>query len=317
MDELLQKLLDVELLTEETKSELQNAFTTRIDEAVAFAKQEARQEIELQLAEQWVKERDIVVEAVDEKVNEFLLLEVNELRDDIKSFRDLEAEYASKLVESKQEMASKLKQDMKNLVGKLDQFLETRLSAELVEMREDIEEVRRLQFGKDIFEAFVKSYITGFVDESSIQAQLHESRKQSEVLSKRLQSTSVANKQLERKVQLETILRPLGGDQRDVMETLLRNVPTEKLEEGYKTYIGRVVKQAPTSRAAKKEVAPITEAASHPKQSDAEGSSRGMKITGDNTQKLQEQQTLARLDESAQVGTSEEINRYRRLAGIN
>ncbi|MCX2582088.1 hypothetical protein OQ641_30260, partial [Klebsiella pneumoniae] len=68
-----------------------------------------------ELNEAWLKERDTLIEALDAKVTEALTEEMAELREDIERFRDLEAEYAVKLVEAKREMATTLKKDMAQL----------------------------------------------------------------------------------------------------------------------------------------------------------------------------------------------------------
>ena len=108
MDELLQKLLEAEVLTEETKKELKTAFETKLNEAVEAAKAEAAADVRAELTEQWVNERDALVEAVDAKVGDYLDGEIEELKADIERFRDLEAEAAEKLVEAKALMAEEL-----------------------------------------------------------------------------------------------------------------------------------------------------------------------------------------------------------------
>ena len=48
---------------------------------------------------------------------------------------------------------------------------------------------------------------------------------------------------LERTQKLSEVLAPLNGRQREVMEAILKNVTTDQLDEGYKTFIGRVLKE--------------------------------------------------------------------------
>src|SRR5271165_4889077 len=124
MDELLKKLLAAEVLTEETKKELESALKKQLEESVAKAKDEAAADVRAQLHEQWITERDALISALDDKVSAFLVKEMKELKDDIERFRDLEAEFAEKIVETKTNMADTLKSDMTQLVEKLDAFLE-------------------------------------------------------------------------------------------------------------------------------------------------------------------------------------------------
>jgi hypothetical protein len=44
-------------------------------------------------------------------------------------------------------------------------------------------------------------------------------------------------------VKLDEILSPLSGRQKEVMEAILKTVDTDDLERGYKTFIGRVVRE--------------------------------------------------------------------------
>jgi len=247
MDELLQKLLEAEVLSEETKKELEVAFQKKEAEAIAAAKDSAEADVRAELTEQWVIERDQLVEAVDAKVSEFLVKEIEELKEDIERFRDLEAEHAEKLVEAKAAMSDELKDDLKELVEKVDAFLEIRLGAEIEELREDLDQVRRNDFGRRVVEAFGEEYILNFVDEDSAQNTLRETQERLKDAEEALSESEHKRNEVERLVTMEEVLSPLGGRQREVMEAILRNVDTEHLEEGYKTFIGRVIRETDSS----------------------------------------------------------------------
>lgn len=243
MEELLQKLLEAEILTEDTKSELENAFKSQLEEAIVAAKDEAAADVRAQLTEQWVTEKDNLVEAIDAKVGEYLEQEIEELKEDIERFRDLEAEYAEKLVEAKAAMADELKADLGDLVEKLDAFLEIRLSAEMEELREDIEVVRKNQFGKKIFEAFAAEYMSEYADEESAETSLRETEERLADATEALEEAERKLAAMQREKKLSEVLSPLKGRSRDVMEAILKNVDTKNLEEGYKTFIGRVLRE--------------------------------------------------------------------------
>lgn len=176
MEELLQKLLEAEVLSEDTKSELEKAFEAQLNEAISAAKEDAAADVRAELTEQWVKERDTLVEAIDSKVGEFLEEELAELKEDVERFRDLEAEYAEKIVEAKAAMGDELKADLKELVEKIDAFLEIRLAAEIEELQEDISEIRKNEFGRKIFEAFAREFTDNYADEDSAEASLRETQ---------------------------------------------------------------------------------------------------------------------------------------------
>lgn len=252
MTELLKKLLEAQILSEESKKELEEAVTKQIEEAVAAAKKDAEDTVRAQLAEQWIGERDALIEAIDQKVTEFCENELSELKGDISSFRDLEAEYAKKLVEAKGDMGEQLQKDLKSLVEKLDAFLEIRIAAEFEELREDISEARKLEFGRKLYEAFSEEYRKHFVDEFSVEAELRETQEQLDALKAKYETEVGEKGVLARKIKMESVLKPLTGTAREVMETILSNVATEQLEEGYKTFIGRVLKEDVTVKGNKK-----------------------------------------------------------------
>ncbi len=253
MEELLQKLLEAEVLSADTKTELEDAFKTQLDEAIAAAKDEAAADVRAELTEQWVKERDTLIEAIDSKVGEYLEGEIDELKEDIERFRDLEAEYAEKLVEAKAAMGDELKSDLKELVEKIDAFLEIRLAAEIEELREDIQEVRKNEFGRKIFEAFAEEFTLGYADDESAEASLRETQERLADVETQLEESERSRADLEREKKMAEVLEPLAGRQKDIMEAILRKVDTENLEEGYKTFIGRVLRETSEDDAAESE----------------------------------------------------------------
>lgn len=261
MDELLQKLLEAQVLSEETKKELEGAFQAKLNEAIEAAKKNAAADVRAELTEQFIAEREALVEAVDTKVAEFLDAEIEELKEDIERFRDLEAEYAEKLVEAKASMADELKNDLAELIEKLDTFLEIRLAAELEELREDVAEVRKNEFGRKIYEAFAHEF-KNFADPESTEAELRDVQSKLEELNNRLEESERTRATLERKIKLESVLAPLAGRQREVMEAILKNVDTNKLDEAYKTFIGRVLRESTEVAGSEKEDKVLAEGAS-------------------------------------------------------
>jgi hypothetical protein len=262
MNELLKKLLEAQVLSEETRNALDAAFKVQLQEAVDLAKKEATEQIRVELTEQWITDRDALIEAIDDKVEDYLKQELTELQDDIAAFRNLEAEYAARLVETKGKMAGELQGDLAELIEKLDSFLEIRLSSEFEELREDIKDTKKLQFGKKVFESFVQEYRKSFVDGDATEAELRDVREsyQSEVEKRKQAEHKVAD--MQRKIKLEKVLKPLNGKQHEIMETILKNVPTNGLEEAYKTFIGRVLRESEDTTTSEKETRVLAESKS-------------------------------------------------------
>lgn len=316
MEELLQKLLEAEVLSEETKTELETALSTKLTEAVEEARTATEADVRTELTEQWVQERDALIEAIDTKIGDFLAEEVAELKEDIDRFRDLEAEYAEKVVEAKAQMSNELKSDLAELVEKLDAFLEIRLAAEVEELREDIDASRKVDFGRKVFEAFAAEYATNYADDESLEGTLRETEERLADTSTALEESERKLAKMERESKLDEVLAPLQGRQREVMEAILRNVATEQLDEGYKTFIGRVLRESAeevVEEASEKEDTVLAEGAED--EGEALTEDEGKIVTGDN-ETLKEEMDAE--DEAGKVHLDESARtRLQRLAGIN
>ncbi len=307
MDEVLKKLLEAEVLSPEVKAELESAFKKQLDEAVETAKAVATADTKAQLTEQWITERDALVEAIDSKVGDFLDAEIAELKSDIERFRDLEAEHAEKIVEAKAEMANELKSDLKELVEKLDSFLEIRIAAEIEELREDLEVVKKNEFGRRIFEAFSEEF-TRFTSPEDTEVTVGELEKRLEDTTKALEESEKARSKMAREKKLKEVLAPLSGRSKDVMEAILKNVDTEQLDEAYKTFIGRVIRESEATSSEKEKPVLAESASKKPETKKVVEST--VAVTGD-TEVVTESETpksAAELDRLA---------RLRRIAGIN
>jgi hypothetical protein len=244
MDEILKKLLESDLLSEETKVQLNEQFKTVVEAYLAEERSKLEVEIRSTMTEEFVIAREELAEKIDLKVEEFLKSEFDELKEDINKFRDLEVEYAEKLVEDKENLAEMLNEQLDQLVDKLDAFLEVRLDEEMSELKEDIEDVKKLEFGRKIFEA-VETEFKKFRKEdlSSVESELAEALDKLNDAETRLADIEQSRLAEARSTKMEELLAPLGGNAREQMKIILSNVPTQKLDEAFKVYIGRILRE--------------------------------------------------------------------------
>lgn len=294
MDEILQKLLQSELLSEETKAEISEQWTASVELFKTQVREETANEVRAQLAEQWIAERDELVTKVDSFVAEALVKEVAELKADIERFRDLEAEYAEKLVEEKHKLAEEVASELDQLVDKIDAFFEVRLSAELDELKEDIAVVKQNEFGRKIYEAFASTFAVAHNDEESVAGKLKIAEAKLADIEKALASSEEQRHGLVREAKLEKLLANLTGKKREQMEMVLKNIETGRLEESYKFFIGRIMKEDVAAPAA----ATLTEGTEDGKKTTV--------VTGDAP--VEPAAVPAKLDES--------LAKLQRLAGI-
>ena len=247
MDEILQKLLSSELLSEDAKAEISTSWTKSVEQYKQVVREEVQVEVRAEIAEQWANERDTLIENVESFVAKKLDEEVTELKADIDRFRDLEAEYAEKIVEEKHAMAESLSEELDQLVDKMDAFFELRLTEELKELKEDLDVVKQNAFGRKIFEAFATEFNKSHIDEDSVQSKLSAAVAKLEDAEKQISELEEAQETMVRESKLEKILSPLSGKKRETMQFVLQNVETSRLEEAYNHFIGRVLKEEVTA----------------------------------------------------------------------
>ncbi len=313
MEELLKKLLESEVLTEETKNEIKEGFDALRKQVIEETKAETEAQVRTELAEKFVADKAALVEALDTKAEEFLKAEIAELKESIDSFRDLEAEYASKLVEEKAKLAEQLKADMNELVETIDSFLEMRLTEEISELKESIEDVRKIEFGRAIYETFAQQFRNQHLKADEHYAALNEAKEELKKTKKELEDTKVNLEKTKREKKMTKVLESLQGRPREIMEAILASVPTEKLEEAYKTFIPRVLNE---SVAKVEEVKSEKESVETPVLAESADAStvtvEGVVRNGNSPEQ--------KLEESVQTETvrvnPDSLDRIRRLAGL-
>jgi hypothetical protein len=250
MDEILSKLLQSELLSEETKAEISEQWTTSVEAFKTQVREEVSGEVRSELAEQWIGERDELITKVDAFVAEALSKEMQELHGDVERFRDLEAELAEKLVEEKHKLAGEVAEELDALVDKIDAFFEMRLAAEMEELAEDLEIVKQNDFGRKIYEAFAATY-NSYVDEDAVQSKLTVAESKLRDAEKHVQTLEEERNKMIREAKMEQVLSNLTGKKREQMAMVLKNVDTARLEESYKFFVGRILKEDEATPASK------------------------------------------------------------------
>jgi DNA repair exonuclease SbcCD ATPase subunit len=244
LENLFKKLLESEVLTEDSKKELSESLTTMVKELTETVKKETEDKVRLELTEQFVSDREKLIEALDTKAEEFFKKEIEELKEDIANFRDLEVEFAQKEVALKKQLQEQVKEDLKELVNQIDEYLEVTLNEEIEELRESIEEAKKNDLGMKIFESFEHVFRKKYVDENKVHQELSEANQELVKTEKELKKLKEEFKSLEHAKRMSEVLEPLAGNARQVMEALLKTQPVEKLQETYNRFIGKVLSES-------------------------------------------------------------------------
>lgn len=302
--DILQNLLENEILTSETKDELEKAIETQISEAVEAAVLEAKEEVEnsvrAELAEQFVTDKEALVEALDTKAQQFLESELAELKDDVDNFRDLEAEFALKVVNMKKELSEVAKKDFAQLVNILNEFLEERVTAEFEELKEDIDEVKKIRFGQKIYESIKAEFESEYFDKDEIDKKASEVTAELEKTKEQLKEATTKLNATEREFVLTETLSALEGRPREVMAAILQRTPTGKIKKVYEQFIGRVLNENVVAEDTEKEAKVLAEDSKT--QDKDEVVTETVKVSGDAGKEPvaeSEEDTRPRLSESA------------------
>lgn len=172
------ELLGSEVISEDVKVKLQEAWDTKLNEARAEITATLREEF----AQRYEHDKGLIVESMDQMIGEAITAELTELREDRAALSAAKVAYAKKIREHN-ELLNKFvmealakeigelrheRKEQKSNVGKLEEFVLHRLTNELNELREDEvalrdARVRLVTEGKQI----IASAKTKFVKEAA------------------------------------------------------------------------------------------------------------------------------------------------------
>jgi hypothetical protein len=242
-----------------------------------------------QVAENFSKLENFVMEALAKEIAEFH-----------SDKQDL-AETKVKLVRESRAKFEEVKNTFIKRTAKIvESVVANGLTTELVQLKEDIEDARRNDFGRRIFESFASEYASSHLNEKSETAKLLQVvaakdaalaeakaaiKNTTALVESKNREIRVAKDQAARKEVMGELLGPLAGDKRSVMNQLLESVSTDKLHVAFEKYL------------------PAVMAGSAPKK---KALTEGKEITGDK----EAQSTISG------EGKTAEIFDIRRLAGL-
>jgi hypothetical protein len=318
MLDALNKLFENNVVSEDIRAEIEEAWNVKVTEAKATAVAELREEF----AGKYEHDKGVMVEAIDKLVEDRLQAEISEFAEDRKQLAEAKAKYAVAMREnagllqnfvgaSLKNEISELHEDQKVMAEKyshLEDFIVEALAKEIAEfhtdkkdlaetkvalireaktqfakvkstfvkkssalvaetvkksltkeisvLKEDIDAARTSDFGRKIFEAFASEYNNSYLNEKSETAKLLKvlSKKDLELAEAKVvatkQSALVESKQQEiaqvtssmmRTNKLHELLRPLNGEQREIMTDLLESVQTSRLTAQFDKYLPAVI----------------------------------------------------------------------------
>lgn len=201
----LKEIFESAVLTDETKVAMRKSFETLVEAA--------KTEIEASYNQKLTEAQQSMMDSLPAIVEEAVAEELAAVAEEVAHARTLEVSYAEKLNTFKESYAEKQEEQTRVLVAES--------VAEIVEeMKEDIELAKKHEFAVRMFESFKDTYETLFGGtELSVVDELKEAK---EALDK-----------YQRKEKMEELLEGLTGDKRNIAETILEGVATDKLESKF------------------------------------------------------------------------------------
>ncbi|MDA9953311.1 hypothetical protein N9D61_03105 [Planktomarina sp.] len=318
MLDALKTLFENDVVSEEVRNEIQEAWESKLKEN----RQQVTAELREEFAQKYEQDKSTMVEAIDSLVSERLADEIAEFAEDRKQLAEARAKYAVAqrenatllkgfVMETLTKEVNELHEDQKAMAenfGKLEEFVVEALAKELAEfhedkkdlaetkvrlvreakthfakvkdsfiersakavsetvdkalkgeigqLKEDIEEARRNDFGRKLFEAFASEYAGSHLNENSETAKLmkvldakDQQLKEAKAFAAKAKTLAEAQatekKRLveaaTRKDVMNELTGPLNMDQKEIMIDLLESVQTANLRKSFDKYLPAVI----------------------------------------------------------------------------
>lgn len=245
-------------LVEDKKKLAQERVTYRkaIDEHAKVldkfvVEQVAKEVRELHADRKRVKEH---VGKLDDFVTESLAGELTEFHEDKKTLAE---QRVKMLREGKASLVKAKKDFIRKAAALVEKTINKSVTSEIQTLREDITRARENDFGRRLFETFVGEFRSSYLNDSkemkvlqkqiaTLNLDLKESKKEADAVKEAHKLTEskmrIAQDKYQRKEKLNSLLRPLAGEKREIMSDLLESVKTAKLDEAFKKYLPSVLK---------------------------------------------------------------------------
>lgn len=158
--------------------------------------------------------------------------------------------------ESSEKLANAKKKFFMEASEKMEKFTNNAVARELKEFRQDIAESRKNNFGKKLFEAFAREYAVKFFNEDKVVKSMLESVKANQnkllhttkVLEKQLseakeqnKNLNIVNNKLTREKIINESIAHLTKDKQEMIRNLIKEVPTNQLNESIKKFIPMIL----------------------------------------------------------------------------
>jgi hypothetical protein len=283
----LRALLESDAISEAMKTEIQEAWNTKIRENRIAVTAELREEF----AQKYEHDKSVMVEAIDALIGEKLSEEMTEFHEDRKQLAEAKARYAvamrenTKLVkkfvaESLAKEVSELHEDQKEMAKKfavLEEFIVEQLAKELAEFQEDKKDlaetkVRLVREAKAHFAKVKQTFIertTKLVAETvekGLKSEIHQLKEDIEVARKNdfgrklfdAFSSEYLNSHLNEKSEAKKLLKVLEAKDKQLAEAKTLTAKAVKIAESKGAEVKRLAESREREKVMNELVAPLS-----------------------------------------------------------
>lgn len=264
MDNTINNLLESEVLSEEVKASLQEAFEKKLNEARQEIRESVEREVRQELSEKYDHDKGVLVEAMDKMLTESIRKEIEEFVQDRKALSEERVKLSQAIREARLEYKNKTSEHAKvlenfilqNLSTELKEFSNDRLaiSEQRVKLAKSIAESKKLYKQEvaehmKILQKFMVEQLSKELKEFEIDRRaLHE---ENEKIAKSLREHRVyLNEQFNNRIkkiegfvvkQLSTELNEFQEDKRQLVEAKVKMIAEgkSKLDETRRDFIKR------------------------------------------------------------------------------
>lgn len=230
MEEILARLLNNNLLTEDSRKEVSESVRAYITDYEVKTKAELLE----QLSESIIAERNEFAESVEQKFKTVIAAQLQTLNEEISNFRDLEFEYKTKLANEKIKLTEAFEAEKRELASAIASQLDEAINQSFNELHTDLRAVRELGFGRKLFEAFKEEYTESYLDQDGLRNTLDELRSERDALRSQVVTLESHRKEIKREQLIAECLGKTRGNTREQLKIILEN--TENAEHIIPTF---------------------------------------------------------------------------------
>ena len=163
MDNIVKKLFEAGLLSEDDTKSLQEGFDARVNEATATLRESLEVQIREEMAQRFEHDKASLVEAMDRMLTDVVQKVEEQRASELAQLREAKAKYESALVETRQAYKVRAREHAKTL----ESFVMSTLKNELTAFNEDrnavagmrIKLAQQIAEGKDMYKARLKEHM--------------------------------------------------------------------------------------------------------------------------------------------------------------